>query len=119
MNDAEYTSSNMPKAIRRKKDISSLVAKRRANALPLSRSPFESGSDLVVSDPDDVLKGLEPGELRVKAPKDVPWTGNALTTRIIERTAYIFHMRSSLGNCHDHCIFQFNVNAIATLYLLP
>ena len=77
----------MPKAKRQTSELSLLLSRRRGKALPFSQSPFESGPGLVVSDPDDVPEELEPGELRVKAPKNVPWAGNALTTCIIERNA--------------------------------
>jgi hypothetical protein len=30
-----------------------------------------------VAKPDEELEELEPGELRVKAPEEVPWIGNA------------------------------------------
>jgi hypothetical protein len=65
----------MPKAERRQSDVDSLREERLANAVPWSRSPFKQDTGLVVSDPDDESYELRPGELRVKAPQEVPWIG--------------------------------------------
>ena len=66
----------MSKPTRRPSD---LREERQANALPWSLTPFvhDSGSGLTVSDADEEPRELEPGELRVKAPEEVPWIGNS------------------------------------------
>jgi hypothetical protein len=97
----------MPKASRRESDLNSLRSERQANALPWSRTPFAHG--LGVSEPDDPLEELKPGELRVKAPEEVPWIGKAPASWIIEQRSH-FCVRPSPGNCHDHSICQLNVN---------
>jgi hypothetical protein len=64
---------------RRPSGLGSLREERQANALPWSVTPFvhDSASGSAVAKPDEELEELEPGELRVKAPEEVPWIGNA------------------------------------------
>ena len=79
----------MPRAARRESDLKSLRTERQANALPWSRTPFVHGAGLE-PEPGEELEVLQPGELRVKAPEEVPWIGMALTSCIVEKSAHIF-----------------------------
>jgi hypothetical protein len=108
----------MFKATRLESDLDALREERQANALPWSQSPFACDARLVNSDPDNELE-LRPGELIVKAPEEVPWIGKALTNSHHRTRLLHFHLRSSVGNCHDHSICQFNVNTIVFLLPLP
>jgi len=79
----------MSKAQRRQSDLDSLREERKANALPWSLSPFIRDSDLV-TEPREEFVELNPDELRVRAPEEVPWIGNQCShPHVIERTAHV------------------------------
>jgi hypothetical protein len=79
----------MSKAQRRQSDLDSLREERKANALPWSLSPFIRDSDLV-TEPREEFVELNPDELRVRAPEEVPWIGNQCShPHAIERTAHV------------------------------
>jgi hypothetical protein len=81
----------MPQTTRRVSDLKSLRQEREENAVPWSCSPFH-GSEVVAPQPDEEPEEeLLPGELRVKAPEEVPWIGKPLTFRILERSAHIVY----------------------------
>jgi len=63
----------MPQASRQNSDLKTLRQERQENAVPWSCSPFTHGSEVVGEEPEEELL---PGELRVKAPEEVPWIGN-------------------------------------------
>lgn len=67
--------SNIRRISRRESDLNSLRQERQANALPWSLSPFIEHKSGVVVPEDEDEKELQPGELRVKAPEEVPWIG--------------------------------------------
>jgi len=78
----------MPQTTRRVSDLKTLRQEREENAVPLSCSPFHD-SEVVVSQPgEEPEEELLPGELRVKAPEEVPWIGKPLIFRILERSAH-------------------------------
>ncbi|KIM71618.1 hypothetical protein PILCRDRAFT_751872 [Piloderma croceum F 1598] len=63
----------MPQATRQESDFQSLRQEREENAVPWSCSPFAHGSEVIVPQPGEEEEELLPGELRVKAPEEVPW----------------------------------------------
>ncbi|KIM88201.1 hypothetical protein PILCRDRAFT_250405 [Piloderma croceum F 1598] len=64
----------MPQTTRRVSDLKSLYQERQENAVPWSCSPFAHSSEVVVPQPgEEPEEELLPGELRVKAPEEVPW----------------------------------------------
>jgi hypothetical protein len=81
----------MPQATRQESDLKSLRQEREENAVPWSCSPFAHGSEVVVPQPDEEPEELLPGELRVKAPEEVPWIGKPLTFRIVERSTHVLY----------------------------
>jgi hypothetical protein len=81
----------MPQATRQESYFRSLRQEREENAVPWSRSPFAHSLDVVVSQPGEEPEELLPGELRVKAPEEVPWIGKPLTFRILERSTHVLY----------------------------
>lgn len=77
------TNTMRPKPARQVSDVGS-------NALPWSQSPFAHSSE---SESDD--GELESGELRVKAPEEVPWIGNASHSTPNGRSPHIFFCLST------------------------
>ena len=71
----------MREPTRQQSNVDSLREEWQASILPWSQTPFAHG--LVVSEPEDEFEELKPGELRVKAPEEVPWIGNVLPSRVI------------------------------------
>jgi hypothetical protein len=78
----------MPKATKQQTDLELLFEERQAGDMPWTRTPFVRG--LAVPGPDDEIEELQPGELRVKAPEEVPWIGKVLISRVIGQCSLLF-----------------------------